>query len=365
MNAAHAVFSGFGRLNEENGSLFYVSRADVEVRRQAFAKSFLSWLPEPWRRKASELAAHAMLASLVWQAPRERHVVVLEFFAAYGVLFYLLMLAYPRPFYVFFMWDQEFARSGGYRLLALRMFRWFMQCSRCRAVQLEVGDACLPEALRLPGDKTVVVPMPTLEGAAPRDAQGRRPTRGPLRVGVVGMPRRDKKHLSERFLRDLLDCRAFLKTRDIEAQLILGVPLERENTDEALRYSGEFELVDTSKRRDYEKCLASLDILVCAFDECGYYYRSSGVICEAASYGVWIACPDFPVLRHQIGWPTPVGEVYGNSTSLEEAVLKVAEHRSLQGSDPHHQWVKTRRPELADRLIREHLVRRADEPRAA
>ena len=358
MNAAHAVFSGLGRLNSEEGRLFYISRADVEAQRQKFVRRYLAWLPEPWRGKLSELFAHAMLAAKVWKAPSNRTVVVLEFFASYGLFFYPLMLAYPRPFFIFFMWDQEFARQGGYRLFALRLFRWFLRVSRGHAVQLEVGDDCLPRKLRLPRQKTAVVPMPALEGMTLRRAiaAGVFPT--PLRLGVVGMPRRDKKHLGDDFLHCLRACRDLLQSHGIEVRLVLGVPLRRENTEGALKHSEDFEIVDTSERGAYEQCLESLDILVCAFDEHGYYYRSSGVICEAASYGVWVVCPDYPVLRHQVAWPAPVGEVYGDALQLPEAVLKTAQMMAAQGNKPHEEWRRVRTPELVDGMLQKHLVGR-------
>ncbi len=356
----HAVFEGLAALNARPSGLRYFSLAEIDPRR--LSDAYLRWLPAKLQRRAAEVLVHGLMALKLWKNRSQEGVVLLEFFAAYGWLFYPLMLFYPKRFLVFFMWDQEFARQGGYRKVALRGFQLFLCTSRCVAVQTEVDDSCLPPSLRLPKRRTVVVPMPARTDHRPRLPKGARPSAAKLTLGVVGTVRRDKRHVDAGFTDILRKTKQWLEVRGCEVEVVFGVPMNRPGF-EVLRETADFaRLVDTSSAQAYEQCLSSLDILVTAFSKDGYFYRSSGVICDAVCSGVWVVCPDLPILRHQIEWPVPVGVSYRSSEEIPEAVERAWRMHREAGSDPHWEWIARRSPESVDEMLRRALHVRSATP---
>jgi hypothetical protein len=81
------------------------------------------------------------------------------------------------------------------------------------------------------------------------------------------------------------------------------------------------EIMDTTTDAQYGACLSSLDIIVMDFTKEHYYFRPSGAVIDAAMNRCFVLCPDFPVLRAQIGQPVPVGATF---RVLEESLIVLA-----------------------------------------
>jgi len=87
----------------------------------------------------------------------------------------------------------------------------------------------------------------------------------------------------------------------------------------------EIKLVDTSTRDNYFAALALCDIIVLNYEKSKYFYRCSGVAADAISVGTCVVCPDFPLMRNQINYPTKVGVLYDSELELEQAIRKAME----------------------------------------
>lgn len=350
----HTVFEGLAALNARSDELRYFSLGEINLAK--VRDVYLWWLPSRLRRQWAEVIVHGLMAVRFWKWRSVKGVVLLEFFAAYGWLFYPLMWLYPKRFFVFILWDQEFARQGGYRRFALEGFKVFQRMSRCVAVQMEVDDACLPSALRLPRDRTVVVPMPARDDLRPRLPPGTKPSAGKVTLGVVGAVRRDKRHVDHVFTDALRSAKQLLEERGAEVEVVIGVPMNRAGYESVMTAKDFARIIDTSTEEAYEECLSSIDILVCAFDERGYLYRSSGVITDAICSGAWVVCPDFPVLRHQITWPVSTGVTYKLLDEIPSAVERAWRMHLDSGSDSHWRWITERSAEVVDRLLQQSLA---------
>jgi hypothetical protein len=169
------------------------------------------------------------------------------------------------------------------------------------------------------------------------------------------MTQRDKRHLDDGFLAATVAGRSALEKLGWHVQLVVGVPARKVGGETLRKLPPDFEVVDTQEDAAYEACLASLDILVCDFSRDGYFYRSSGVVCDAICSGVWVVCPDYPVLKHQVSWPVEVGVVYPSWERIPDAMAAAGCQLTERGADPHWEWTEARRASRVDAALRARL----------
>jgi len=240
--------------------------------------------------------------------------------------------------------NQQFAMSSRIKNLGLMYLRTYLNLFKnLKVVTLELDDSVIPEAYRLPPDSMLVIPHPIMSEVEPKLKPGERiPADRRIKIGVVGMIRPDKP------IAKLVQQLTLYTATHPNCELVIGTPLstkpkELENINATLR--------DTTKEEDYLKVLQEIDILVIHYDRDRYYYRTSGVISDAASCGCYIIASHYPVIEHQVKWPTPIGETFENFEQIPElidqAILYLCEH----GQDNHWQWRKQRNAEAIAKIL--------------
>jgi len=98
--------------------------------------------------------------------------------------------------------------------------------------------------------------------------------------------------------------------------------------------------INTSSSKDYFAALAVCDVLVINYDKCRSYLRSSGVIADAIGTRTYCICPNYPILRQQLVWPTTVGKVFDTIDDLPrvlQEVLNWEDAKTNSAFDLHYQ----------------------------
>lgn len=132
------------------------------------------------------------------------------------------------------------------------------------------------------------------------------------KVGVIGSIRKGKR-FSET-LNLILNLNKKLKF-----SLIIGVDNFSDMNNIDLNGAT---LIDTS---NYEKYLATIeycDIIVLNYEKSQYFFRCSGVAADAIGAKTYVICPNYPLMSHQVRYPTEVGVLYDDESELKEALEK-------------------------------------------
>ena len=245
------------------------------------------WLPHRLLRQfAFQQLHHCELARTVWREQNAEIFFLFEHKAMYAWPLYLVLLLKRRPCFFLVHGLQQLAARSWLHRLGLALCRTWVRLGEFYPIHLELGDAGLPPSRRFDPAKSLVIPHPH-----PKAELAAEPPRrtGPLRVGVVGMLRRDKPVAR---LLDLLQAGAARG----EYELIVGTPFwQKETWLDALPVT----LRDTHDDAAYDACLGEIDLLVADFRREDYEFRPSGVVIDAAMEGCFVLAPDYP--RHPRG----------------------------------------------------------------
>ena len=133
-----------------------------------------------------------------------------------------------------------------------------------------------------------------------------------FKVGLIGKIRKGKRFLETLSLLTEI-------SRKLNFLLIIGsddVPALELTVADGVK------LVDTSSHENYLAALALCDILVLNYQETDYLYRCSGVAADAVGARTYVVCPNFPLLSHQVNYPSLVGVLYDSESELEEAIKR-------------------------------------------
>ena len=246
------------------------------------------------------------------------------------------------------MWDQQLARKGYFRHASFVWLKWLAKLRGARHVIFEIDDDALPAKYRFGNANKIVTPMPRsvdfdFEWLDTRPApDGRR-----LRIGLAGMIRRWKANSDASFL----SCLSELARNRTDIELLAGFP--RWQFSEGC-LPPEFKFVDTAEPADYVEYVKSLDVLVANLNPNEYWFRTSGVVQDALSAGVYVVANNFPVVRAQLTQPCAVGAVFD---SLEELGQLLVDVRSNLDSDLRARfktWNASRSPAaIANRIAEE------------
>jgi hypothetical protein len=117
-----------------------------------------------------------------------------------------------------------------------------------------------------------------------------------------------------------------------------------------------FETRDSTDYADYVAAIRSADVLLVNYDRSFYFYRSSGVINDGAGNGTAVVCPEFPVFRHQVGSPVPVGATFNDGNDLAAAIAQAAD-LARRYPENFGIWAEARRPEIFAARLDEFLER--------
>lgn len=242
--------------------------------------------------------------------------------------------------------NQQFALTSKLKYWGLLYLKLYLKLfKRFQVILLELNDQILPSQVQLPTDSKIVIPHPLRNDVFPRLKPGERLTENtPIKIGIVGMIRADKP------IGQLLEkLQEYLQRHD-ECELIIGTPFGQKPT-----YLNEIkaQLYDTTKEEDYLKLLQQIDILVIHYDRDRYYYRTSGVISDAASCGCYIIASDYPLIKQQIDYPVSIGSTFTDFNELEHLIEQAIIDIKTSGQDRHWLWREKRNPEaIASILLR-------------
>ncbi|MGK7936855.1 MAG: hypothetical protein AB4206_13825 [Xenococcaceae cyanobacterium] len=76
--------------------------------------------------------------------------------------------------------------------------------------------------------------------------------------------------------------------------------------------------------------------------ETPHYYRTSGVISDAASCSCYIVASDYPLIKNQIAYPVEIGTTFNDFTELDRSLDKAIDYVISNGQDNHWLWREKR-----------------------
>jgi hypothetical protein len=211
---------------------------------------------------------------------------------------------------------------------------------------LEAADGLAELGVDFRERQFVIVPLPVYPKLA-RDAKERGAE--PPTIGVIGRELPEKN--TDQLMNLLVGWR---EGGDLSAGIVLGSNDSR--VLEAWVAKG-VTTVQTLDYQDYLRAIAGVDVLLIYYDKTHYFYRSSGVIHEAASVGTAVVGPDFPVFRYQVTQPVRVGAVFQSVEGMLPAIQSALEiARSEPGN--FNTWAKARCPEEFSRRVDRFIEKR-------
>jgi glycosyltransferase involved in cell wall biosynthesis len=269
-------------------------------------------------------------------------------FEAYNqhLLILLFLLALTRKKVLILLHgNQQFAMDSKIKYLGLIYFKIYLKIFKnFKAVLLEIDDHILPEKFRLPSTSKLIIPHPIVSEVVPRLKLGERlPADTKIKIGVVGTIRPDKP------IAKLIEkLQHYLASNSNRCELIIGTPLAQKPA--YLDQLG-IQIWDTTREENYFELLRQIDILVTDFDRDRYYYRTSGVISDAAACGCYVIAPDYPVIKHQITSPVAIGSTFKSFDELDHLLDRAIIHRREQGQDCHWLWREGRSLEQIAKIL--------------
>ena len=241
--------------------------------------------------------------------------------------------------------NQQFAMTNKLKFMGLLYLKAYLKLfKKLKVVSFEVDDDVLPEKFRLPDKSKYIIPHPIISEAKPKFLPGERiPSNVPIKIGVVGMIRPDKP------INQVIDkLQEYIKSSEHQCELVIGTPFGQKP-----KYLDELNvtLYDTTKQENYIQILTEIDILVIHYDKDRYYYRTSGVISDAASCGCYIIASDYPMIKHQVCWPEKIGSTFSDfneiSTLIDEGIVHIRE----KGQDNHWLWREGRTAKVIAKVL--------------
>ncbi len=152
-------------------------------------------------------------------------------------------------------------------------------------------------------DHFIVIPHPVIS----RPEYKKNTSSAQKWVGLIGEIRTEKN------ISQTLNLLLSLQV-ELNFNLILGAP--DLSIYAALPKTERVRLINTSSTEDYFKAMASCDVVVLNYNKHNYYLRASGIIADALGTNTYIICPNYPLMQHQVMWPTLVGNSFNSLKEL-------------------------------------------------
>ncbi|WP_144058177.1 glycosyltransferase [Novipirellula maiorica] len=256
------------------------------------------------------------------------------------------------------MFHQQLACTSSFRRFSLKLLRQLVAWSGAQVVLLECDDDCVEPSLRFDANQKVVLPMPRSTTFVAKPPQSSRSTKKTLRVGLGGTIRPQKGTLDSGFLSAVI---SGAKQSDTPIELVAGFP-NRQGFREDL--PGEIEFVDTEDYDDYVRFIQSLDVLVVNLRRDHYWYRSSGVVHDALSAGVFVIVNDYPVASSQVSTPVEVGGVYSEFEEVTTMLRSLPEQIGDGFKNRNMRWNDSRSPKTIEKMLVNAICHRSDRARS-
>lgn len=241
--------------------------------------------------------------------------------------------------------NQQFAMTNKIKFWGLLYLKAYLNLfKKLKIVTFEVNDDVLPEKFRLPDKSKYIIPHPIISEAKPKFLPAERlPSNVPIKIGVVGMIRPDKP-----IAQVIEKLQEYIKSSDHQCELIIGTPFAQkpDYLDQV-----NVTLYDTTEQEEYVKILTEIDILVIHYEKDRYYYRTSGVISDAASCGCYIIASDYPVINHQVNWPEKIGSTFSDFNEINNLIDEGILHIREKGQDNHWLWREERTAKAIAKIL--------------
>lgn len=214
---------------------------------------------------------------------------------------------------------------------------------------LEGDDGLAELGIEKDGRQFVVLPLPVPAAVSRSFATRHRPLDTAIEIGVIGRDLPEKK--TDDLMHHLLRLQ---EARRLPGSIVFACDnprvLEHWRTNGVLT-------VDTRSYAEYLTAVARVHVMILSYARDFYFYRSSGVIKDAASLGTAVVCPDYPVFRRQVSEPTRVGAVFG---TVDEILPAIHEALDVAQSEPGNfkLWAEGRSAAVFSRRIDEFIDRR-------
>jgi len=242
--------------------------------------------------KAGVLLRHFALVLHCWRTASDQHILVREFSTIPLLIAFPLLWPLRCRLLFFIHHNLQWAARSPVENFAFRLL------TRCGA-QWAVYEV-------QPNSATVSLELPH---PVPRRVVGDKSAGRPV-IGVAGYYR-PEKGMDELLL--------LLKKHFSDCDILAGVP-----NPEAVRIPS-VKVINTITEADYRAMLARCDVLVQNNARDSYFYRASGPVADAAASGTAVVVPDYPLMRHQVLYPVPVGEVFQTLEEMPDAVRRAVD----------------------------------------
>ena len=195
----------------------------------------------------------------------------------------------------------------------------------------------------------VVLPLPVPVALPGRLKTRIDPSDRSIEIGVVGRDLREKK------IDDLLH---HLHQLQRVGRLPGRIFLASDNPSLLAAWAAKgIGAVGTRNYADYLAAMARADVMVLNYPRDSYFYRSSGVINDAASLGTAVVCPDYPTFRRQVTQPVRIGALFATAEGILPAIHEALE---IVRNEPDNfkLWARARTAAEFGRRIDEFIDRR-------
>ena len=279
---------------------------------------------------------HVVMGLKAFTFNNNEAILVFEAYNQHLLLLLPLLALTNKEILIMLHGNQQFAMNSTIKYLGLVYLKIYLKLlKRFKAILLEIDDDILPAKVQLPSQAKIVIPHPCRTDYLPNFKPGERlSTSNKIRIGIVGIIREDKP------IAQLIEKIQEYQTKaDVNCEFIIGTPKQQKPA--YLDKLG-IDLHDTTTEKDYIRVLQDIDILVIHYDKDRYYYRTSGVISDAASCGCYIVASDYPLIKNQITYPVPIGTTFTDFEELGIILDRAIDHVLTNGQDNHWLWREKR-----------------------
>ena len=272
------------------------------------------------------------------------NILVFEAYNQHLLLLLPLLVLTRKRIFIMLHGNQQFAIHSKIKYWGLLYLKLYLNIfNNLKVLFLEIDDDSLESKFQLPKKSKIVIPHPLRSDVTPRlQPKARLNETDKITIGIVGIIREDKP------INQLIEqTQQYIKSNP-QLELIIGTPIGQKP-----KYldKSSINIVDTTKEEDYLKTLQTIDILLIHYDKKRYYYRTSGVISDAASCGCYIVASDYPVIKNQINYPVNIGSTFNSFAELPKILAAAVSFVKKHGQDNHWLWREKRNAESIAQLL--------------
>ena len=282
------------------------------------------------RREYRHLAMGIKALSL-----KNKNILVFEAYNQHLLFLLPLLVLTEKKVFIMLHGSQQFAMNSKIKYWGLLYLKLYLKLfNNLKVLLLEIDDDILDSKFQLPEKSKIIIPHPLRSEVTPKlQPEARLNETDKIKIGIVGIIRADKP------INQLIEKAQEYTQSNPQAELIIGTPIHQKP-----KYLDESQItiIDTTKEEDYIKTLQQIDILLIHYDKQRYYYRTSGVISDAASCGCYIVASDYPLIKHQITYPVTIGTTFTDFEELETILDKAIDYVLTYGQDNHWLWREKR-----------------------